>query len=153
MTDQAHSRDRPTGDGADESDRTPPHTRGVHSGESRNQDGALTTPIYANVTYEYDSPAELGGPHRHSRMSEPTHDEPEALLAELEDRTAASPSVESLGGVESLVEMPAAMTHQDLTPAELDTAGIDDGLVRLSVGIERETDLLADTRRGLDAAA
>jgi cystathionine gamma-lyase len=71
------------------------------------------------------------------------------FVAALETITIA----ESLGGVESLVEVPAAMTHQDLTPAELDAAGIHEGLVRLSVGIEREADLLADVRRGLNAVA
>ena len=55
---------------------------------------------------------------------------------------------ESLGGVESLIEHPAIMTHASL-PAEVRAAlGIDDGLVRLSVGIEDVDDLIAD----LDAA-
>ena len=70
-----------------------------------------------------------------------------AFVAALETITIA----ESLGGVESLIEVPAAMTHQDLAPHELDAAGIDPGLVRLSVGIERTDDLLADVERGLDA--
>jgi cystathionine gamma-lyase len=70
------------------------------------------------------------------------------FVAALETVTVA----ESLGGVESLVEVPAAMTHQDLSPAELDAAGIDGGLVRLSVGTERRADLLADVGRGLEAA-
>lgn len=59
---------------------------------------------------------------------------------------------ESLGGVESLCEVPAAMTHQDLSPSELAAAGIDESLVRLSVGIEGEDDLLMDLDRALDAA-
>lgn len=58
---------------------------------------------------------------------------------------------ESLGGVESLLEVPAAMTHQDLSADALQAAGIDAGLVRISVGIERKDDLLADVRRGLNA--
>jgi cystathionine gamma-lyase len=59
---------------------------------------------------------------------------------------------ESLGGVESLCEVPAAMTHQDLSSSELAAAGIDESLVRLSVGIEGRDDLLADLDRALDAA-
>ena len=56
---------------------------------------------------------------------------------------------ESLGGVESLVEVPAAMTHQDLSSSELTAAGIDEGLVRLSTGIEQSNHLLNDIKRGL----
>ncbi|ELZ30393.1 Cys/Met metabolism pyridoxal-phosphate-dependent protein [Halogeometricum pallidum JCM 14848] len=74
-------------------------------------------------------------------------DDATEFVAALETVTIA----ESLGGVESLVEVPAAMTHQDFTAEELHAAGIDPGLVRLSVGIEREADLVADVRRGLDA--
>ncbi|WP_158055577.1 trans-sulfuration enzyme family protein [Halorussus halophilus] len=59
---------------------------------------------------------------------------------------------ESLGGVESLVEVPAVMTHQDLSPEELAEAGISETLVRLSVGVEHEADLLADVEGALDAA-
>jgi cystathionine beta-lyase/cystathionine gamma-synthase len=59
---------------------------------------------------------------------------------------------ESLGGVESLAEHPASMTHASI-PAEARTAlGISDGLIRLSVGIEHEKDLLADLERGFAAA-
>lgn len=58
---------------------------------------------------------------------------------------------ESLGGVETLVEVPATMTHQDLSPSELEVAGIDEGLVRISCGVEHTEDLLDDIRRGLDA--
>lgn len=56
---------------------------------------------------------------------------------------------ESLGGVESLIEHPAIMTHASM-PAEMrKQAGIDDGLVRLSVGIEDITDLIADLEQAL----
>ncbi|MGE0192107.1 MAG: cystathionine gamma-synthase [Planctomycetota bacterium] len=58
---------------------------------------------------------------------------------------------ESLGGVESLIEHPAIMTHASV-PAEARAAlGIADGFVRLSVGIENEQDLLDDLRQALDA--
>jgi cystathionine gamma-synthase len=59
---------------------------------------------------------------------------------------------ESLGGVESLVAHPATMTHASMSPEARRTAGINDGLVRLSVGLEGEADLLADLARGLEAA-
>lgn len=56
---------------------------------------------------------------------------------------------ESLGGVESLIEHPAIMTHASL-PAEMRASlGIDDTMVRLSVGIEDEVDLLADLAQAL----
>lgn len=56
---------------------------------------------------------------------------------------------ESLGGVESLVELPAPMTHASI-PAEVRAAiGITDGLVRLSVGIENGDDLVADLEQAL----
>ncbi len=56
---------------------------------------------------------------------------------------------ESLGGVESLIEHPAIMTHASV-PAEIrKELGIDDGLVRLSVGIEDIEDLLADLEQAL----
>jgi cystathionine gamma-lyase len=56
---------------------------------------------------------------------------------------------ESLGGVESLVEHPAIMTHASV-PAEIrNSLGIDDGMIRLSVGIENIEDLLADLEQAL----
>jgi cystathionine gamma-synthase len=55
---------------------------------------------------------------------------------------------ESLGGVESLVAHPASMTHASMTPEARQRAGITDGVIRLSVGIEEPADLIAD----LDAA-
>ena len=58
---------------------------------------------------------------------------------------------ESLGGVESLACHPATMTHVPLGPEGRKAAGIGDGLVRLSVGIEATADLLADVERALGA--
>jgi methionine-gamma-lyase len=55
----------------------------------------------------------------------------------------------SLGGVESLVEHPASMTHAGLPTPELDEAGITPGLVRLAIGCEGYEDLEADLRQGL----
>lgn len=59
---------------------------------------------------------------------------------------------ESLGGVESLVAHPASMTHAAMTPEARAQAGISDGLLRLSVGIEATEDLLADLEAGLARA-
>lgn len=60
---------------------------------------------------------------------------------------------ESLGGVESLVAHPATMTHASMDLAARAHAGIEDSLLRLSVGIEHPDDLVADLTVGLDAAA
>jgi cystathionine gamma-lyase len=56
---------------------------------------------------------------------------------------------ESLGGVESLIEHPAIMTHASLPPEQRAALGIGDALVRLSVGIEDEADLVADLDQAL----
>ena len=58
---------------------------------------------------------------------------------------------ESLGGVESLIAHPTSMTHAAMDPEARKEAGIGEGLLRLSVGIECVDDLLADLQRGLDA--
>jgi cystathionine gamma-lyase len=56
---------------------------------------------------------------------------------------------ESLGGVESLAEQPATMTHSSVPRAERESYGITDGLVRLSVGIEHPADLVDDVNVAL----
>ena len=56
---------------------------------------------------------------------------------------------ESLGGVESLVELPAIMTHASIPKEERRKAGLDDGLIRLSVGIEDMEDLIGDLQQAL----
>jgi len=58
---------------------------------------------------------------------------------------------ESLGGVESLIEHPALMTHATIPPATRARLGIGDGLIRLSVGIEDVGDLRQDLQNALDA--
>lgn len=60
---------------------------------------------------------------------------------------------ESLGGTESLIAHPTLMTHAAMTPEARAVAGISDGLVRLSVGLEHPDDLIADLTRGLAAVA
>ena len=59
---------------------------------------------------------------------------------------------ESLGGVESLVNHPAIMTHASVPPETRKTLGISDSLIRLSVGIEHLDDLKADLERAFTAA-
>src|SRR5690606_15484418 len=59
---------------------------------------------------------------------------------------------ESLGGVESLVEHPAIMTHASVPKETRDMLGISDGLIRLSVGIEDGQDLCDDLAQALDKA-
>jgi cystathionine gamma-lyase len=56
---------------------------------------------------------------------------------------------ESLGGVESLIEHPALMTHASLPAAMRASLGISDGLIRLSVGIEDVNDLIGELRQAL----
>ncbi|HRS54230.1 MAG TPA: aminotransferase class I/II-fold pyridoxal phosphate-dependent enzyme [Bacteroidales bacterium] len=56
----------------------------------------------------------------------------------------------SLGGVESLIQHPASMTHSKISPEKRMLAGISDGLVRFSVGIEDYYDLLEDISQALD---
>jgi methionine-gamma-lyase len=58
----------------------------------------------------------------------------------------------SLGGVESLIEHPASMTHAGVPRSERLEAGITDGLVRYSVGIEEPADLIADLEQALEAS-
>ena len=60
---------------------------------------------------------------------------------------------ESLGGVESLIEHPAIMTHASIPKEVREKTGIADGLIRLSVGIEDLADLKADLESGFKAAA
>ena len=56
---------------------------------------------------------------------------------------------ESLGGVESLINHPATMTHASIPKAERDKAGVTDTLLRLSVGVEDAEDILADLEQAL----
>ena len=59
---------------------------------------------------------------------------------------------ESLGGVESLIEHPASMTHASIPKEVREKVGISDGLVRLSVGVEHVEDLIADLAQAFSAA-
>ncbi len=59
----------------------------------------------------------------------------------------------SLGGVESLIQHPASMTHAAVKREDRLAAGITDGLVRLAVGCEDRDDLVADLRQALDGVS
>jgi cystathionine beta-lyase/cystathionine gamma-synthase len=72
-----------------------------------------------------------------------------ALLRTVQIFTCA----ESLGGVESLIELPSVMTHGSIPKEQRAALGISDGLIRISVGLEAEADLWDDLARGLQAAA
>jgi cystathionine gamma-lyase len=65
------------------------------------------------------------------------------------ERTHLFTLAESLGGVESLIEHPAIMTHASIPPPQRAELGIHDGLIRLSVGIEDCDDLIADLKYAL----
>jgi cystathionine gamma-lyase len=65
------------------------------------------------------------------------------------ERTELFTLAESLGGVESLIEHPAIMTHASIPPTARDALGISDSLIRLSVGVENVDDLIADLEQAL----
>ncbi len=56
---------------------------------------------------------------------------------------------ESLGGVESLIEHPGIMTHASVPPENRKSLGIDDSLIRISVGVEDVKDLISDLEKAL----
>jgi cystathionine gamma-synthase len=76
----------------------------------------------------------------------------EPAVAAFVDGLTCFTLAESLGGVESLVAHPATMTHASMDAAARRRAGIGDGLVRVSVGIEATEDLVADFEVALDLA-
>ncbi len=75
----------------------------------------------------------------------------EAAGRRLAASTVLFACAESLGGVESLIEHPTSMTHASVPPEERAKAGLDDGLIRLSVGIEDPGDLIRDLETALKA--
>lgn len=84
----------------------------------------------------------------HSAGDEKAHATAEKFLTSLRLFTLA----ESLGGVESLAELPSLMTHGSIPPAERALLGIGDNLIRLSVGIEDGDDLVKDVEQALQTA-
>ncbi|KAF4616442.1 hypothetical protein D9613_008227 [Agrocybe pediades] len=87
-----------------------------------------------------------------STSSTPSPSEPSALTSAQTLLTTLSlfSLAESLGGVESLAEHPALMTHGSIPPKERELLGIGEGLVRLSVGVEEGSDLVEDLRSALE---
>lgn len=79
-------------------------------------------------------------------------DEERVDVDELLRSTEVFALAESLGGVESLIEHPATMSHASMTPEQRDIAGITNGLLRLSVGIESTDDLKEDLDQALAKA-
>ncbi|SQH78391.1 cystathionine gamma-synthase, PLP-dependent [Shewanella benthica] len=77
----------------------------------------------------------------------------ETQLVAFLDKLSVFSLAESLGGVESLVAVPATMTHRAMEPEARAEAGVKETLIRLSVGIEDADDLVADIEAGLAAAA
>lgn len=77
-----------------------------------------------------------------------SHETAETFLTSLRVFTLA----ESLGGVESLAELPSLMTHGSIPPAERANLGIGDDLIRLSCGVEDADDLIRDIEGALQAA-
>lgn len=69
------------------------------------------------------------------------------------ESTTIAQMATSLGGPETLVTHPRTTTHAGLLPDELAEAGIGDGTIRMSVGLEHVDDLIADLRQALDAAS
>ena len=70
---------------------------------------------------------------------------------QLVDRVELAQLASSLGGPETLLTHPASTTHVGLLPKELEAAGIGEGTVRMSCGLEHPDDLLADLRQALDS--
>jgi cystathionine beta-lyase/cystathionine gamma-synthase len=68
----------------------------------------------------------------------------EELVEKLLLKTAVISFAESLGGVETLITFPALQTHADIEPEKREQLGINNRLLRLSVGIEDVNDLIAD---------
>jgi cystathionine gamma-lyase len=73
----------------------------------------------------------------------------EAQARRLLERCQLFTLAESLGGVESLIEHPGLMTHASIPADKRQALGIDDGLVRLSVGVEDVRDLIADLEQAM----
>jgi methionine-gamma-lyase len=75
-----------------------------------------------------------------------TAEEAKTLVNNLKVCTFAT----SLGGVETLVQPVALMTHATLTPEERAAAGVSEGLLRISVGVEDVDDIIRDVQQALE---
>jgi cystathionine beta-lyase/cystathionine gamma-synthase len=99
--------------------------------KKKDSHGSVVDPLYLSTNYKFK---ELGDHPEfdYSRSGNPTRRLLEDALAE------------SLGGFESLICHPSSMTHAPLTPEEKIEAGIQENLLRISVGLENKEDLLND---------
>jgi cystathionine gamma-synthase len=84
-------------------------------------------------------------------IAPPQGETPLAAASRFVDATTIPHIAPSLGGVESLIEQPALMSHYELSSEERAAIGIHDNLVRFAVGIEETEDLLADLEQALNA--
>jgi O-acetylhomoserine (thiol)-lyase len=66
------------------------------------------------------------------------------------DATKIFKLVVNIGDSKSIITHPASTTHQQLSPEELEAAGVPEGLIRLSVGLEYPEDLVEDLRQALE---
>lgn len=78
-----------------------------------------------------------------------TKDDSKQSAVELVEKLRVFTLAESLGGVESLAGHPASMTHASIPKEEREKTGVVDSLIRLSVGIEDEEDLIEDLKQAL----
>jgi cystathionine beta-lyase/cystathionine gamma-synthase len=105
------------------------------------------TPIHVSSIYAQQAPGVNKGLD-YGRTQNPTRFAFERCVADLEDGKAAFAFASGLAAIsttlELLIEHPALMTHVWLPPEKRAALGIDDGLVRLSVGIEDANDLIGD---------
>ena len=76
-----------------------------------------------------------------------------AQAQKLLQKTKLFSLAESLGGVESLIEHPAIMTHASVEKSIREKGGIVDGLVRLSIGVEHVDDLISDLKHALPSSS
>ncbi|MCL4152690.1 UNVERIFIED_CONTAM: hypothetical protein GTU68_022560 [Idotea baltica] len=79
----------------------------------------------------------------------PNHEVAKAQMKDFGEKLKVFTLAESLGGVESLAGHPASMTHASIPKAERENSGVVDSLIRLSVGIEDEADLIDDLEQAI----
>ncbi len=77
----------------------------------------------------------------------------EAVAVRLLERVSLIQYAESLGGAESLITYPMLQTHADVPREVREAKGINDRLLRLSVGLESADDLIADLKQALEETA
>ncbi len=86
-------------------------TRQVHAGQEPDEHGALMSPIYANSTYEYDTPTELHSDYRYSRIDGPTRRDLEATIAGLEGGSHGRAFASGMGAINNVFTLLSAGDH------------------------------------------